>query len=515
MALVLTLMLSGCLKNDIPYPRIQPNITAIAAEGQTKDAAIDNVTRNVTLYLDENVNIKAVHLTEFSITPGSHLISDIDTDNFNLSSPLKVTLGLYQDYVWTISAEQDITRYFSVESQIGESVIDVPGRRIIVTLPNSIDLKKIHVLSAKLGPADATVNPPVADEIIDLSVPFETVVTAYGEEQLWTIYADLVEATVFTNRVDAWSQVAWAYGSALEGHDNGFRYRAKGAPEWTDVADSDISFNGGAMTACIKHLSPETEYEVVAYSDTETGAVLSFKTEDVMQLPNSDFADWWKDNAVWCPWADGGTPFWDTGNKGAATLGQSNVTPSDDTPSGVGKAAKLESKFVNLFGIGKFASGSIYAGRYVATDGTNGILSFGRDFKLRPTKLRGYFKYNCATIDYPKSNPELPQLIGQPDTCIVWVALIDSPNPFEIRTNPQNRSLFNPNAPSVIAYGKMQCGETVSSYRQFDVNLNYVATDRVPKYILVVASSSAYGDYFTGGNGSTMYVADFELLYDY
>jgi hypothetical protein len=33
-------------------------------------------------------------------------------------------------------------------------------------------------------------------------------------------------------------------------------------------------------------------------------------------------------------------------------------------------------------------------------------------------------------------------------------------------------------------------------------------------YIILVASSSKYGDYFTGGDGSVMYIDDFELVYD-
>ena len=66
--------------------------------------------------------------------------------------------------------------------------------------------------------------------------------------------------------------------------------------------------------------------------------------------------------------------FWDTGNKGATTLGSSNTIPTGDTSNGTGKAAKLESRFVGVAGIGKFAAGNIFAGSYVRTDGTNGVL---------------------------------------------------------------------------------------------------------------------------------------------
>ena len=41
---------------------------------------------------------------------------------------------------------------------------------------------------------------------------------------------------------------------------------------------------------------------------------------------------------------------------------------------------------------------------------------------------------------------------------------------------------------------------------------NYTTT---PTHIVISAASSRLGDYFTGGAGSTMYLDDIELLYDY
>ena len=105
--------------------------------------------------------------------------------------------------------------------------------------------------------------------------------------------------------------------------------------------------------------------------------------------------------------------------------------------------------------------------------------------------------------------------MGEPDTCIVYAALIDTPEPFEIRTNPRNRQLFDPNGDYVVAYGKVQFGESVSEYTPFEFTLDYRSTTRRPTYIIITASASKYGDYFTGGNGSVLLIDDFELLYDY
>ena len=216
---------------------------------------------------------------------------------------------------------------------------------------------------------------------------------------------------------------------------------------------------------------------------------------------------------IWNPWQENGDQYWDTGNKGATTLGPSNSVPTDDTPTGTGRAAMLETKFVGIGSLGKIAAGNIFAGYYVRTDGTNGILSFGRPFTQRPTKLRGWLKYNCADISHTSAGFE--NLKGQPDTCIVWSALIDSDQPCEIRTNPKNRKLFNPDDDDVIAYGNIQYGRSVDNYIQFEFEYDYKSTQRVPNYILIVASASKYGDYFTGGNGSVLYLDDIELIYDY
>ncbi len=45
--------------------------------------------------------------------------------------------------------------------------------------------------------------------------------------------------------------------------------------------------------------------------------------------------------------------------------------------------------------------------------------------------------------------------------------------------------------------------------------LKYKSTSRTPKYLIICASASKYGDYFTGGAGATMFIDDIKLVYDY
>lgn len=511
--IAIVVALSACIKNDIPYPRIQPNFVTLTVDGQTRGTNIDSATRTVTVYLPETVDIQNVSVSEYTITDGATIVSGDLSQALNLTKPYDVVLHMYQDWTWRITAEQNIDRYFTLSGQVGTSIIDVPGRRVVAQVSKKTALTSVLVESIKLGPEGSTITPDISGKNVDFTNPVEVTVTAWGRSSVWTLFVEQSDVDLSTERIDAWTNVAWIYGTGEANKTNGVEYRIKGDTEWTKVPQNDIVSDGGNFHARIIHLSENTTYEGRVYSDDMTGETLEFTTGTAVQVPNSSLDDWWLDGKIWCPWAEGGEQYWDTGNKGATTLGASNSVPTTDTSTGTGWAAMLETKFVGIAGIGKLAAGNLFAGKYVKTDGTNGILSFGRPFTERPTKLRGYFKYTCAPINYVST--EWTNLKGQPDSCIVWVALIDSPEPFEIRTNPKNRHLFDENGSEVIAYGKMEYGQTINNYIPFEFELEYKSTSRVPKYILITASASKYGDYFTGGAGSILYLDDLELLYDY
>lgn len=509
----MSMILPSCIKNDIPYPYIQANFLTISAETQSQNSLIDSTARKVTLYFPETTDICDVRIIDYSLTPGASIVGDPISGGIDLSSPRMVTLRLYQDYDWTISASQQISRYFTLSGQVGSSVIDVPGRRVVAYVSDKIDIRSVVVETIKLGADGSTMFPDLQGEAVDFSRAVNVTVTNHGRDEQWTLYVATTESSVSTVRADAWTSVAWVYGQAEAGRNNGIEYRRKGDDAWIKVKSDWITSDGGSFHARIIHLEAQTAYETRAYSDDEYGEVLEFTTGSILQVPNAGLDSWWLDGKVWNPWDQSYEQYWDTGNKGATTLGSSNSVPTDDTATGSGKAAKLETKFVGIGSIGKLAAGNLFAGKYVRTDGTNGILSFGRPFSERPVKLRGYMKYTTAPISSTTAGFE--SLAGRPDTCIIWCSLIDSAEPFEIRTNPNNRQLFDPSQSDVVAYGKYECGNDVTSYVPFEFELDYRATDRVPKYILITASASKYGDYFTGGNGAVLYLDELELVYDY
>ncbi|MDE6297471.1 MAG: PCMD domain-containing protein [Muribaculaceae bacterium] len=509
------LFLSGCIENDIPYPKIPQIITSLVAEGEIKPSVIDSLAFDVTVYLDEIVDIQNVKFTEFSTTPGAKCDFDLLEGTHDLTYPMIVGLSKYQTYYWVIYGKQDIERYFTVDGQIGETVIDPIGHRVIVTMPEGTDLSDLTLQSVKLGPREiTTMVPDLKPGRLDLTYPLRVEVTAHGRTEVWTIYVVYTDLVVSTSSVDAWSEVVWAYGTCPSDMTGGFEYREEGESEWTPVPQDRVIQSEGTFSASIPHLKPLTEYRVRAVAGSDKGNEIKVTTQGTADIPNGDFEEWWFDanKNIWFPFAEGGVQYWDTGNTGTATMKQNNVVPTDHTVTGEGRAAMLDTRFVGLGVIGKLAAGSIYTGKFAKVDGMNGILDFGRPFNLRPTKLKGYYQYKTAPINYASS--ELESLKGKPDTCHIYVALTDWTAPFEIRTNPKNRQLFDKNSESIIAYGELLYSGTMDKYQEFEIKLEYRDTSRIPTYLQITCATSKYGDYFTGGTGATLYVDQLSFSWD-
>lgn len=523
LAVVGGVAVTSCITNDLPYPHIQPNFLSFEVEGQSRVANIDSASATVTVFLPEDVNINALNVEEYTLTAGA-TISDASasllSNPLDLSEPKQVVLSLYQDYTWHIRAIQDITRYFTVENQIGVSEINLDAHTVTAVVPDVVPLSAIKVLTLKLAGPNATYSPSLIGETVDFSQPVTVDVTDYGTTTEWTINIVQTATTVFLDPVDAWTNVAWLYGSAEVGRNNGFEYRVQGAEDWIVVPQDWITVNGGSLTARLIHLLPQTTYEARTVSDDEYSVIQTFTTGEIVQMPNSQFEEWCQINngskKMWCPWGDSAESkgYWGTGNKGATLVSSVNVTtPITDIMSLTGyRGAHLESRTV----VGKYASGNIFAGEFKGIDGTDGILSFGQPFTQRPTALGTRLKFKTAPITkFSTSDPNLSDMRNEPDTCIVWCALIDTDEPYEIRTKKSNRQLFDKNGDYVIAYGEFCSGSDINDYIDVTIPLRYNSTSRKPKYLLVVASTSKYGDYYTGGPGSTLDILQFSLDYDY
>ena len=507
---------TSCIDDSgIPYPNIHANFSQFRVAHQERAAAIDTVTRNITVFLNDSADIRAVNVISYALSPDMAALVNpqVFDQPIDLSDTLTVMLKVYREYAWTITARQTLERQFTVEGQIGASVIDAAAHTVTAVIPSDQPLSAVKVTSIRLGGALSTITPDIAGTTVDFTDPVTVQVTDFGITTPWTITITQTHLNVSLSSVEAWTGVIWAEAAAAQGSDVKFEYRKSGTMQWTEVPAPDVTPDGAVYHARINGVEPQTQYDVRAVLGDEATTPLTVTTGSATQLPNDTFTQWWLNGKVWCPWAEDGTSFWDTGNKGAATLGQSNVVPTAD-PNGGYQGVTLQTRFVGIGPLGKLAAGSIFAGSYVRTEGTNGVLSFGRPFTERPTAVKARIRYSNVAIDYAAKG-SFESLKGQPDTCVVWCALWDGDEPYEIRTNPNNRQLFNRDLPQVVAYGEFCSGDAIDEFTDVIIPLNYNSLTRVPKMIMLVSAASKYGDYFTGGNGTVMWLSSYELLYDY
>ena len=262
--------LVSCISNDIPYPVLIPNITSLEVAG-SEQVDIDFAKRTVTVHFSEttdlrNVNIRSVEFDQEMTTSSLEIVGTHDLSK----NPLVFTLTTYNEYEWRIVAVRDIERYFTVNGQVGSTVIDAENCRVILSVGKLADLTKLQVTSAKLGPeGDVTVYDPTLASIVgtaqDFSDVYNVTVSAFGATEVWSIYVEVVESSVSLGKVDPWTTEAYVNSVGVAGMENGFQYRRKGDDTWMDVPNDAITSDGGSFVGHITGLQPETEYEVLAY----------------------------------------------------------------------------------------------------------------------------------------------------------------------------------------------------------------------------------------------------------
>lgn len=521
-------ILSSCIRNDIPYPSVEAQIEGLSAEG-AKEVNIYADARLVVISLSETADLKNVNITGVRFNDSRVKASGKIEGVHDMTSPFTVSLSVYEDYLWTIKAEQKIERYFTVSSGVGKSVIDAQNLRAIANVPVGTDLTKVCVTALKLGPEGITAYNPTISYLKDFSQPQKVSVMYRSNVEEWTLFVNEVDQCVNFESVDAWTAVAWLKATGKEGEANGFRIRKTGQSEWTEV--EDVSVQGASFSAAADGLSPLTEYECVAYSGEDVTDPVSFTTQAAVQLPNSGFetvshAESSKYYSFYDPESSSEelqSKWWGSGNKGSTTVGSDYaITLPDETDKVEGqRSLKMASRYVII----KFAAGNVFSGAFDRTIGASGgVIHMGRPFTLRPRKLTLYLKYKSGIIE-EKTMGDVPEgddvKVGDNDRASVWIALGDwdyrkyggsADSPVEINTTDKS-TFFNPKGDNVIAYGCYIASQSIDDWTKVEIPLEYVSTSRVPTHIIVSCAASMLGDYFTGSKDSILWVDDLKLEY--
>lgn len=300
--------------------------------------------------------------------------------------------------------------------------------------------------------------------------------------------------------------------------------RVNGTGEWTEVALGE-SADANLYNVVSEFSGGGNSYEYyVGYGGEQKSEIVSFSTQNI-QIPNAGMEEWQGDSPL-LPYTS--KQWWDTGNHGAATLGKNVTTSSTNVrPGSTGQySAYLKSQFVGLGSIGKFAAGNIFFGKYLETNGTNGVIGFGQPFtfECKPKKLVVWYKGQVGTCDYKGGSVAK----GDSDKSTIYVWLCNWSGQHKVNT-ADSSTFVNPETTATTAEGNV-LGYGVWSrvisgsdsgadngWTKLEIPITYREgegfTGVKPNYLVISCAASAYGDYFAGSTDSYMYVDDFEFVY--
>lgn len=362
-------------------------------------------------------------------------------------------------------------------------------------------------------------------------------VSVDGTETIYTFTFNVsteVSTKLGIEAANAWSNFAYLRGSILSSTEEldptsmYFEYKKSDSEEWQKATATYESENEIFKTT-LNNLTPSTEYNYrLAYSKNGqeyASDIATLTTEDATVLHNGNLDIWTQVDKTWYPGssdeAGNTTCFWNTSNPGTSqglgALGGA-VNPTIGVTSPVhtsgGQAAELKSTEK----AGVFAAASLYTGDFngLVISSMSANMEFGKPFTSRPSALHGFYKYTPAVINMVDRIPAGVSITKDEtmDQCAIFIAL--ATKSFQFNNKNEDEYIDYANDPAIIAYGELPSGAATAGtdYVEFNIPLVYRDLTTKPTHIIIVCSASKYGDYMTGGTGSTMYIDDLELVYD-
>lgn len=464
---------------------------------------------------------------------------DVDGQSYDLEQPMYLELNTQADYSIQVSTSSALTNLVFRNERFMEW--GGSANQLDILTLNEQDMETWKNVGISVSDKKQTSNGDVwtvcfvKDLIAKMTAEegsVETTIEAVDAEgksrvAVWNVVAS--NATVKTSETkpyEVWTSKATLHGEILREilFTPKFRYRVKGEQEWTTV-DADLSEN--SFSKEITGLTPGMTYEYQAMDGEQASSVTcEFMTETKFQPENAGF-EYTSGSSPILIYGDKQSMWWDTGNHGSATMKKNVTTPDTSVKHSGNQSILLSSQFVGVLGIGKFAAGNLFAGKYLKTDGTDGVLGWGRPCTSRPKALKLWVRYEPGTVDNGGSHIAN----GVTDQGIIYVAVGDWAGqaaegetwPFVVKTKDQ--TLFTTEKGTYSGDGTIAYGEKIfteaykegTNLKELTIELdynNYGGDQRKPTSIIIVASASRYGDYFEGSGASKMWLDDMELIYE-
>lgn len=270
-------------------------------------------------------------------------------------------------------------------------------------------------------------------------------------------------------------------------------------------------------TDVIQNFSEPVIYTVTA--EDGTNAIWTINTETAQsnpQLPNSNFDLWYAVSDYWQPGQSSQNTVWDTANRGVAIAGDAN-TVREDLGNG-DFAVKMTSVAAPL--VVRMAAATLFTGKFTSgfpsVTNPRSNIDFGTPFSGRPTAFKIDYRY-IPGASYEDANGNT---LSGSDQCDMYILLQqrDGDVVQRIGTGWFRNATAEPSWTTIevpIKYRQLTADDPEFEYANIRTDEGEVwgNPQATPTHIVVVFSSSALGDSFTGAIGSELWLNNLELIY--
>ncbi|RSK40270.1 PCMD domain-containing protein [Mangrovimonas spongiae] len=276
----------------------------------------------------------------------------------------------------------------------------------------------------------------------------------------------------------------------------------------SNITEGDIlNFNNGFILVSITAESGSvTNWEITV---TEIGSE--------PQIDNSDFNTWYNQGDYLDLGEDDVSSSWGTSNPGVVFGGiNPNVLQHEITPGDY--AIKLITRYTSLGAVVNkpIAAGSVFTGDFLEDEITlanpQAAVSMGIPFTATPASFTIEYQYMPGDTNMDANQNELTY----PDVGDIYILLerreegiVKRVATAWYRVEEANMSLETISVDFI--YGELP--QETPSYMQPQNNEIYAQENEPPTHIKVVFSSSAFGDYFQGAEGSELIIDNLVLNY--
>lgn len=287
--------------------------------------------------------------------------------------------------------------------------------------------------------------------------------------------------------------------------------RAKAAP--SNITLSNMASIEPGIGDTLDFSTPQT-YMVTAEDGSQASWTVSLKRQGPeVQLPNSDFNQWYDAGGYPEPGDGSGSSVWGTANKGLALVGGYNTEPVSDGNDGF--YAKMTSQQAPA--LVRMAAATLFTGKF--TDGFPSVsdprsnIDFGTPFTAQPIGFTLKYKYQPgASFEDANGNP-----LSGTDACDIYVLLEQWLGSGDDVVKKRVATAWHRSTDTITDWQELSLDITygpLSGEPSFMTPQDgYADSGVAPTHITVVFSSSAQGDDFIGAIGSVLEVDDFVLVY--